>query len=49
MKKPGWTGGDAERGMWFFKAVKVGKTTLTIEELFRFEVESRCTINIIVE
>lgn len=49
MKKPGWTGGDAERGKWFFKALKQGETTLTINILFRFEIESTCTIPIIVE
>ncbi len=49
MKKPGWTGGDAERGKWFFKAMKAGGTTLKINILFRFEVESSCTITIIVE
>jgi len=49
MKKPGWTGGDAERGKWFFKALKDGGTTLKINTLFRFEVESSCTITIIVE
>jgi hypothetical protein len=48
MKKQGWTGGDAEKGLWFFRAIKAGETTLVIEELFRFEVESRCTINIMV-
>jgi len=49
MKKPGWTGGDAERGKWFFKALKAGGTTLRINVLFRFEVESSCTITVIVE
>ena len=49
MKKPGWTGGDAERGKWFFKALKAGGTTLKINTLFRFEVESSCTITIVVE
>jgi hypothetical protein len=49
LKKPGWTGGDAERGKWFFKALKPGETTIVIEELFRFEIESRCTVNILVE
>jgi hypothetical protein len=49
MKKPGWTGGDAERGKWLFKARKAGTTTIVIEELFRFEIESRCAINIVVE
>jgi hypothetical protein len=47
--KPGWTGGDAERGKWFFKALKAGGTTLRINVLFRFEVESSCTITVIVE
>ena len=49
MKKPGWTGGDAERGKWFFKALKAGGTTLKINIMFRFEIESSCTISIIVE
>ncbi len=49
MKKPGWTGGDAERGKWFFKALKAGGTTLKINILFRFKVESTCTITIIVK
>jgi hypothetical protein len=49
MKKPGWTGGDAERGKWFFKALKQGGTTLKINILFRFEIESSCTLSIIVE
>lgn len=49
MKKPGWTGGDAEKGKWFFKALKAGGTTLKINTMFRFEVESSCTISIIVE
>ncbi|MGY5853574.1 MAG: hypothetical protein RTU92_08430 [Candidatus Thorarchaeota archaeon] len=47
--KPGWTGGDAERGKWFFRAVKAGRTTLKIRILFRFEVESECTFNVVVE
>jgi hypothetical protein len=49
MKKPGWTGGDAERGRWFFKALKAGGTTLRINIMFRFKVESSCTITIVVE
>jgi len=49
LKKPGWTGGDAERGKWFFRAVKQGRTKLTIRILFRFEIESECTMTIIVE
>jgi hypothetical protein len=47
--KPGWTGGDAERGQWFFKAVQKGKAILLIRTLFRFEVESECSITIIVD
>jgi hypothetical protein len=47
--KPGWTGGDAERGHWFFKAVRKGTTILLIRALFRFDVESECAIEIIVE
>ncbi|MFW9793699.1 MAG: hypothetical protein ACFFEE_05335 [Candidatus Thorarchaeota archaeon] len=49
MKKPEWTGGDAERGWWFFKALRPGSTRLTVRILFRFEVENECTIKIVVE
>lgn len=49
MKKPEWTGGDAERGKWFFKALRPGSTKLTVRVMFRFEVESECTIKIVVE
>lgn len=48
MKKTGWTGGDAEQVKWFFKAIKKGTTTLTINTLFRFDTESSCVINITV-
>jgi len=47
--KPGMTGGDAERGMWFFKAIAPGATTLTIFVMFRGEVESRCVVKLEVE
>lgn len=49
MKKPGWTGGDAERVKWFFKANRKGTTTLTINILFRFDIESSCILKITVE
>jgi hypothetical protein len=49
LKKPGWTGGDAEKGKWFFKGVQQGKTKLTIRILFRYDVESECTMTIFVE
>ena len=49
LKKPGWTGGDAERVKWFFKAQKQGTTALTINILFRFDIESTCVLNITVE
>ena len=49
MKKPGWTGGDAERGKWFFKAINSGATKLTVRILFRFDVESECTMSITVK
>ena len=49
MKKPEWTGGDAERGKWYFKALRPGSTKLTVRILFRFEVESECTVKIVVE
>lgn len=46
MKKPGWTGGDAERVYWDFKAVGKGETTLTVRVLFRFDVESEHIVNV---
>ena len=49
MKKPEWTGGDAERGKWFFKALRPGTARLTVRILFRFEIESECTVKIVVE
>lgn len=49
MKKPGWTGGDAELVKWFFKALKKGMTTLTINILFRYDIESTCILSISVE
>ena len=49
MKKPEWTGGDAEKGKWFFKALRPGTARLTVRILFRFEVESECTVKIVVE
>lgn len=48
LKKPGWTGGDAERGKWFFRALRPGKTTLTVRILFRFEIEEEKTIDFTV-
>lgn len=47
--KPGWTGGDAERGRWFFRAETPGETTFTIRILFRFSVESSCTMTLVVD
>jgi hypothetical protein len=46
--KPGWTGGDAEKGRWFFKALRPGKATLTVHTVFRFEVQDVCRIEITV-
>jgi hypothetical protein len=48
MKKPGWTGGDAERGKWIFRALRPGRTTLTIRIMFRFEVEEERIIDFTV-
>ena len=47
--KPGWTGGDAERGFWFFKASKLGVTTITVRILFRFDIESEHKVKFIVK
>jgi len=46
--KPGWTGGDTEKGRWFFKAHRPGKATLTVRTMFRFEVQDVCRIEITV-
>ncbi|MFW9932933.1 MAG: hypothetical protein ACFFDR_09785 [Candidatus Thorarchaeota archaeon] len=48
MKKPDWTGGDAERAYWDFKAVGKGETILTVKVLFRFDVESEHSVKVIV-
>jgi hypothetical protein len=49
MKYPGWTGGDAEKGAWFFKGVGAGNTTLAVSKIFRGTLESKCTLEIVVE
>ena len=49
MKYPGWTGGDAEKGLWFFEAVETGKTTLSINKILRGIIESKCDIKFVVE
>jgi hypothetical protein len=49
MKKPRWTGGDAERCKWLFRAVASGSTTLTVRVLFRFDVESEHKVAINVK
>ena len=49
MKYPEWTGGDAERGKWFFKAIGKGKTTLAVKKIFRGTLESTCTVTVTVE
>jgi len=49
MKKPGWTGGDAERGHWLFRAIAPGTTSLIIRVLFRFSVESEHHVTVEVQ
>lgn len=49
MKYPGWTGGDAEKGTWYFETVGTGTTTLGVSKVFRGTLESKCTVKIIVE
>jgi hypothetical protein len=49
MKYPGWTGGDAEKGTWFFGTVGIGITTLTVRKFFRGTMESKCSLKIIVD
>ena len=47
--KPGWTGGDAERGLWFFRVLKSGVTSITVRVLFRFDVESEHKVKFVVK
>ena len=49
MKYPEWTGGDAEKGKWFFKTIGAGTTTLEVSKIFRGTLESKCTVTIVVE
>ena len=49
MKYPEWTGGDAEKGTWFFDTVGTGTTTLAVSKIFRGTLESKCTVKIVVE
>lgn len=49
MKKPEWTSGDAERGKWFFRAIRPGTARLTVRTLLRFKTESECTVKMVVE
>jgi len=46
--KPGWTGGDAELGKWYFKAIKQGNAKIVVQELFRFEVEDTYVVDVTV-
>ncbi|MHA2139853.1 MAG: hypothetical protein ACXADC_02595 [Candidatus Thorarchaeota archaeon] len=48
MKKPGWTGGDAEIGKWIFRALRPGKAILTVRVMFRFELEEERRIEFTV-
>ncbi len=47
--RPGWTGGDAQNGRWFFKVLEEGTTRLTIRTLFRGRIDNECTIRLIVK
>ncbi len=47
--KPGMTGGDKEVVRWFFTTIGPGTAQIIVRRLFRFEVESECTIRIIVK
>jgi hypothetical protein len=47
--KPGWTGGDAQTGYWYFRGIRPGKTRLIIRVLFRFDVESEHTLDVTVK
>jgi hypothetical protein len=47
--KPGWTGGDSERGQWFFRAAGSGQTTILIREMFRGKMQGECSITVVVK
>ncbi|RDE17958.1 MAG: hypothetical protein C4K49_00265 [Candidatus Thorarchaeota archaeon] len=46
--KPGWTGGDLQKGQWFFRADKSGTSSIIIRNMFRGRLESECRIEIVV-
>jgi hypothetical protein len=46
--KPGWTGGDSQRGRWTFRADKKGNTSILFRKLFRGRLDSECRIDITV-
>ena len=48
MKYHDWTGGDAEKGLWFFETVGTGKTSLIVKKIFRGTLESTCSVQIVV-
>ena len=46
--KPGWTGGDLQKGQWLFRANALGITPVVIRSVFRGRLESECRIDITV-
>lgn len=49
LKDPQITGADAATGKMVFEAIKAGKTRLTLQELFRFEVENEHIFELIIK
>jgi len=47
--KPGWTGGDDERGKWLFRALKAGETKITIRKMFRGRIDEQFSIRLVVK
>ncbi len=48
MEKPNITGADGATGQFRFKAIKIGQTKLTLQHLFRFEIEKELIFDITI-
>lgn len=48
MAERGITGADGATGQFIFKAIKIGQTKLTLQHLFRFEVEKELIFDITI-
>ncbi len=49
MKEPKISGADGATGQFIFKAIKIGQTNLTLQHLFRFEIEKELIFSITIK